>query len=210
LWLYEDQAGVAGLPDVIAVAEEFHSSNRAIKSSQVSSSVFWIRLDVENAGKESGSWILSLNRVLLKPAAIYLVTSNETQFLLENTPESFQRSYQEYQTLAGHFSLGAGEVATLYVRYRGANWSGIQPLLFEDAAFHKSQQLTNIVFLLLSGAVASLILLGSIAFMYLGRQIFLLYAIARLGSSRSMHTCSAKPWSTCGRRTFRLAELARQ
>lgn len=89
------------------------------------------------------------------------VAEDETTELLENTPQSFQRSYREFQTLAGRFSLHAGESATLYVRYRGANWSGIQPILFDESNYQKSRQLKNIEFLLLLRSITSLILFGS-------------------------------------------------
>ena len=161
-------------------ADGFHTSDRPIKSSRVSRSVFWIRIDVRNAGEAPGTWVISLDRVLLDPAAIYLVTGERTEPLLENTPQSFKSSYRKFQTLAGRFHLQPGETASLYIRYRGANWSGLQPLLFEESDFIASMKRKNVAFLLLTGALVALILVGSIAFVYLGRQIFLLYAVAQI------------------------------
>jgi len=180
LWVFEDTSSQRDLQAILAESAEFHHVDQQILNPGVSTSVFWMRVRLANLDSRAGTWIFSLDRVLLDTGAIILVNAQGTHYLLSNDPQSFQQSYRQFHTLAGRFSLDPGERAVLYVRYRGANWSGLQPTLQSEESFTQARTLHNVLFLLLLGGVGSLLLIGSVSFLFLGRQIFLLYAVAQL------------------------------
>lgn len=180
VWVHEDVAGDQTIDDLRSFESRFEHVDRQIQNPGFSTSVIWIRIPVRNPTEKPGVWILALDRVALETGAIYLRTQSGVQVLLDNTRGSFKQSYESFQTLAARFEMAGGEEGTLYIRYRGANWSGLEPTLRSEAAFESNRQFHNVIFLLLLGGVMSLVLYGSISFIFLGRQIFLLYAVAQV------------------------------
>lgn len=180
LWWMEDPGGSMGLEQVRRDTKAFRRNTDPILNPGVSGSIIWVRLDVVNAGERPGHWVVSLNRFLLDSGAIDLVTADASHRLLDDTRASFVDSYHQYGTLAGGFSLPPGGTAEIYIRYRGANWSGLQLSVHSEAELQSTRRQQITVFLLLLGGIGTLILYGSVSFVFLGRQIFLLYAVAQV------------------------------
>ncbi len=178
-WLH-DLEGTLSLDEVRAIPLGFHANDDDFFNPGVSNAVIWVRVDVENVGHGDGNWIVSLNRFLLDVCEVYFVSSGHAEVLLQNTPESFQESYERFQTLAAQFDLPQGESGQIFIRYRGANWSGLQLSMHSRRAFEGSRLAELAVFCVLLGGVGTLVLYGSVSFAFMGTQIILLYAAAQI------------------------------
>lgn len=180
-YVFVDEAESLTIDDVTGMGDRFRRNTRGFINPGTTSGIVWVRLDVRNGGAETSSWVLSLNRALLDPGEIYEVGSQGARTLLENSPQAFARSYARYATLAAPFELEPDLDTRLYVRYRGGNWSGLDLSLTTEAALRRKATADLLIFFLLLGGVGSLILYGSVSFVYLGQRIALLYALAELG-----------------------------
>jgi signal transduction histidine kinase len=178
VWVAEDSGNEWDLQT--ARNQTFTPNDEEIVNPGISDAVLWIRFDVRNRSDRSGSWVLSLDRVLVSIAEIYLVRAESVDHLLRSDPASFKASYRQFGTLAAPLVLDAGETASVYIRFRGANWSGLQPFLIDETAFADSRSRSLGLFLLLFGGILTLVIYGSISFALLGWGIVLLYATAQL------------------------------
>jgi|GEM_PF-3549339 len=175
----EDESRDWNLEDAIGTGA-FRPNLHDIVNPGVSGATIWLKLVLRNSGDRAGTWIFTTDRVLVAVGEIFLERSGSTEHLLENSPVSFQQSYREFGALAARIQLAAGETAVLYLRYRGANWSGLEPLLLSEASFEDRQAYQFAVFLLLFGGVVTLVLYATISFALLGRGIIFFYALAQL------------------------------
>jgi two-component system, sensor histidine kinase LadS len=175
-----DAGGTKTLHDVTASQDAFRRNVGAIVNPGMPRGTTWVHLEVRNAGTRSGEWVLSLNRFAVAAAEIFLVDSTGTRTLLADSAGSFAASFRTFRTLAAAFRLRPGQAATLYIHYRGANWSGLDLSLTTRATHEHIVTRNLLVFMLLLGGIGSLVLFGSISFVLLGHQVALLYALGQL------------------------------
>lgn len=142
--------------------------------------VVWIRFDVRNSGQRPGKWVISLNRALVSPGEIYLVTDERTETLLADSTQAFASSYATYGTLAAEFGLEPQSSGSLYIRYRGGNWSGLIPSITTSATLQRHTTTDLLVIFALIGGILTLALYVSISFVVIDRQVVFLYVAAQL------------------------------
>lgn len=180
LWFLEDASGERSLADVLASPVEFERNpDKEILNPGTAGGTLWVRVDVRNDAEGAEDFVVSLNRASVDTAEIHLVRDGIPSTLLANTDAARAASFRSFQTLAGRFSLNPSETGSLLVRFRGANWSALRMTAGSVEAFASDQFSKLVVFLLLMGGVGTLILYGSVSFVFLGRQIVLLYAFAQ-------------------------------
>ncbi len=175
-----DEHATMTLEEVVAMNAEFVANHEALVNPGMPTGVVWVRVPVRNVGSEPATWVLSLNRYAVRVAEIHQVDNDGERLLLANTSESFAASFKSYGTLAAPVHLGAGARADLYVRYRGANWSGLDLRLTTPDTLTAEGVRRLVVFFLLMGGIGTLVLYGSISFVFLGAQVVLLYALAQV------------------------------
>ena len=80
----------------------------------------------------------------------------------------------------GRFTLSPGSSAQIYIRYRGANWSGLAPILETEESFRTAQTTDLVIYLVLFGGIITLVVIGGISFLFLGQRVVIYYALAQL------------------------------
>lgn len=175
-----DHTSSLTLDDVLQVRHRFERNRTGFINFGTTSGVVWVRFDVRNVSAEPGQWVIAMNRALVDPGAIYLVSERGTRILLANATEAYARSYGEFGTLAGRFSLPPQTSASLYIRYRGGNWSGLVPSITTEATLQRKVTRDLLVIFALIGGVLTLVLYVSVSFLLLDRQVVFLYALAQL------------------------------
>ena len=153
------------LTRVRASPELFHRNTSGFINPGTTSGVVWLRFDMQSPADEPGVWMFALNRALVDPGEIYLVRRGRVDTLLANSLEAFARSYAEFGTLAARFEIAPRETASLYVRYRGGNWSGLVPKLSTVPTFQQRITRNLLVQFALIGGVLTLVLYTSISYM---------------------------------------------
>lgn len=180
VYVMVDESNSLTVADAVKAPDAFRRNTDTLVNPGATHGAVWVRLDVANQGDSVGTWVLSLNRFALAAAEIHLVDSTGTHTLLADSVESFNESFAEFSTLAASFTVPARGSAQLFVRYRGANWSGLDLSLTTRATLRKEMTTNLLVFFLLLGGIGSLVIYGSISFAFLGRQFALLYALAQI------------------------------
>lgn len=175
-----DHASSLTLDDVLQLPHRFERNGAGFINPGTVSGVVWIRFDVRNASAFSGHWVVSLNRTLVDPGAIYMVSDEGARTLMANSVDAYARSYAEFGTLAARFALAPAESASLYIRYRGGNWSGLIPSITTEATLQRSVTGDLLVIFALIGGVLTLVLYVSVSFVLLDRQVVALYALAQI------------------------------
>lgn len=178
-WL-ADADGTLSLADVRKRPEAFQANPRDMLNPGMSDAIVWVRLKVVNPGADTGTWVLSLDRVLLETGELWFADDEHVAQLLENNPASFARSYRAFGTLAGRFALAPGASGELFIRYRGANYSGLRMGLYSEASYAMAQLMNTAVFFAVLGGVLTLVVYSAVTFMFLGAWIVLLYVVAQL------------------------------
>lgn len=180
-YLHEMQAPESiGLGEVIKSSGGFEISQGEWVNPGMTHSVTWLRLPLTNSTGEDGTWVFSFDRVLLSKAGLYLVRQDEVENLLESKQEAFVASYEEFGTLAGKVHVPAKTAVDLYIMYRGAVWSGLQPVLLTEKDFRRSITQNLVFFIFLLGGIVTLLVFGSVSFLFMGRWIVIYYALAQI------------------------------
>lgn len=180
LWFREGPGDARTVAEVIGDADRFELNREAILNPGTASGIIWARLDVRNSAPETTTFVASLNRATMETAEIYRVHGDRAEVLLGGSAAAHAASFRDFHTLAARFSLAPGEGARILVRYRGANWSGLQMTVGSERAFRSDQRARLVLFLLLLGGIATLVVYGSLSFVFLGGQIVLLYALGQI------------------------------
>jgi two-component system, sensor histidine kinase LadS len=175
-----DYTSILTLDDVRRIPHAFERNRSGFINPGTTSGVVWVRFDVRNTSAEAGQWVVAMNRALVDPGAIYLISERGTRTLLANSTEAYARSYVEFGTLAGRFELPPMASASLYIRYRGGNWSGLIPSITTEATLQRMVTRDLLVIFALIGGVLTLVLYVSVSFLLLDRQVVFLYALAQL------------------------------
>ena len=178
-YVFVDESASLDLAEVQQRDEEFRRNSSSFINPGTTAAVVWIRFDVRNRAERTGEWVISLNRALLDPGEIYLVTPTRTQTLLADSTTAFSSSYAAFGTLAARFELPALSPARLYVRYRGGNWSGIVPSISTAATLQRHISRELLIVSVLIGGVMTLVLYVFVSFLLIDRQIAVLYAVAQ-------------------------------
>jgi len=188
LWFREDVSEERSLGDVLAEPSAFERNRAPIFNPGTASGIMWLAFDVQSTAAQTRRFVVSLDRATVEMAEVHLVRGDARDLepaggaeqLLADTEAARAASLMRFRTLAVDFRLAPGERASVVVRFRGANWSGIQMLAAEAEAFEADRQARLALFLLLTGAVGTLVLYGAISFVFLGPRIVLLYAAAQV------------------------------
>jgi two-component system, sensor histidine kinase LadS len=175
-----DQSASLDLGQVRQQAHLFERNTSGFINPGTTAGVVWVRFDVRNSTSRPGAWVISLNRALVSPGAIYLDLPDESVTLLPDSVEAYAGSYREFGTLAARFELPAQTSATLYIKYRGGNWSGLVPSLTTDATLQQQITTNLVVLFALIGGVLTLVLYVSVSFVVLDRQVVFLYIVAQI------------------------------
>lgn len=183
VYVHVDPNGTMGVNEALARGEHFVRNTSGFVNPGTTSGVVWIRFNVRNTGTHGGTWIMSLNRALVDPGEIFMVSDQggrrHVETLLADSTRAYADSYREFGTLAGRFSLRPGETATLFARYRGGNWSGLIPSITTARTLQRAVTYDLVVTFAIIGGVLTLVLYTAVSFLLLDRQIVFLYAMAQ-------------------------------
>jgi len=143
--------------------------------------VIWLRLDVTNAGAETGEWLLN---TLLRSAEIldiYLLRQGKPELLFSaaNTAAA-SATLQSYDMLAAKFSLAPGEHGALYVRYHVQDITRLPLQIHTVAAAAEEKQYKHVLFTIVAASVATFAVYSTAIFLLIGGRAILYYAIAEV------------------------------
>lgn len=180
LWFLEDASDGHTLDEVLSQADAFEPNRASVFNPGTASGIIWLAFDVQSAARRRRSFVVSLDRGTVETASVHLVRDDQAELLLADTEEDRAEALRRFGTLAAAFPLEPGERASVLVGFRGANWSAIRMTAATAEAFEADRRAGIAIFLVVLGAVGTLVLYGSIAFVLMGRQIVLLYATAQI------------------------------
>lgn len=116
-----------------------------------------LRFRVQNAGAESGNWILFTGRGSLKSAHIWRLDGNAAQHLLDGTDrEALRRNLRTYQAFSAEIALAPGEAADLAIVFQATD-STYLPVRVQAFQDYFADRRANIA--LVSGVVVGALLL---------------------------------------------------
>lgn len=176
-YVFVDASANLDVSEVQQRDDDFRRNASSFINPGTTAGVVWIRFDVRNRAERMGEWVVSLNRALLDPGEIYLVTPTGTRTLLANSTAAFSSSYAAFGTLAARFELPPLSSARLYIRYRGGNWSGMVPTISTAATHQRHISRELLIVSVLIGGVMTLVLSVFVSFLVIDRQIAFLYAV---------------------------------
>lgn len=177
-WL-EEPAGGMCLEEAES-STNFHENSAPLLNPGLSGSVIWARVKLRNDAGRARELAISLNRFSLPICEIYFLHDGVTRTLFDGAHDSYRDTFRHFGTLAASFKLPAGDEATVFVRYKGSNWSALDLTLHDSDDLRTQQQRNIALFLVVSGVVLALVAYGAMTTMFLGWRIVGLYILAQI------------------------------
>ncbi len=141
----------------------------------------WLRFDVENPSSTAGEWILGLGRTLLDEVQISLVRAGQVETVLDGGSDSgLKQTLRRYGKLAVPLRLDGGEKATVLVRYKGPNSSGLYPRLIPPVDYFADRTIDMLIYAAATAAIVTLTVYNLALFFATWRIVYVYYILSQL------------------------------
>lgn len=167
--ILEDKTGDLTINDITSpkILAQFFTSNEEEPNFGFTSSVYWVKLTINNTQNKTINWFLEIGYPLLDYIELY-VPEGEGDFIIKKTGDQFPFSSREvsYRNFIFHLSENPNSTKTYYLRFQSSSSMNF-PLVFwlKDTFFEKNT--TEMTLLgIFYGAVIIMIIYN--IFLYIG------------------------------------------
>lgn len=185
--LLEDSSQILTLSDILTTRQnEFLPNTGKSINLGLSSSAFWIKLEIQNQSRHS-EWILEIAYGLIDELDCFVITGGQCSY---HGKSGMSLPYYARATTSKNpsFALNLPPNSTLYLRAQSRMQLNI-PLSMLSPEVHNSRELKNdIIYLIYYVVVGLILILNIIYLLILKRQIFLLYILSTLSLTIGLAT----------------------
>ncbi len=181
LYYFIESEGEVDPNQLLGLEHQFIANTKSVFNLGLVNAPVWIRLDLENTGRDAGEWVLSLNFSSFDSLTAYQVHHDTLPVEIFSFADAVQRSasYLRYRTTAFPVTLQAEAKTRIYIRFLAPNTSMPITLMPEAAHTRFIEQKIFLYTAIFAGLIAML-LFTSVPLIQSGLHGFAIYPVGQL------------------------------